>query len=245
MSPLKAIQFHIDSFKIVIDQLKQGRFIAYFIPGIIAAFIFASSFILIAQLQEIFSFVGDIPLIGNLLLEGINKSFGFVSLMLMQLYMFFVLTLLSPFNTLLSESLDSQLTGKKYSFSFSQVISDFFRMVLVVTIAIVLEFLFLAIWWIISWMLGMGFLDKIVYILISAFFFAFSFYDYSLERYKVGTLSSLKFAWKNLSSTLLTGLFFLALYAIPFAGVILAPVLTTMLTTVVYLRIMNIYTTKI
>ena len=245
MSPLKAIQFHIDSLKIVIDQLKQGRFIAYFIPGFIAAFLFVSSYLLIGQVQEIFSFVSDIPLIGSLLLEGMNKSFGLVSFILMQLYIFFVLTILSPFNTLLSESLDSQLTGKSYTFSLSQATSDFFRMILVVTIAIVLEFLILIIWWIFSWTLGMGFLDKIVYILISAFFFAFSFYDYSLERYKVGTLSSLKFVWKNLFSSLITGLFFLALYSIPFVGVILAPVLTTMLATVVYLRIMNIHTTKI
>jgi CysZ protein len=238
---MKAIQIHIDALKIVFDQLKQGRFIVYFIPGIFAAFIFFSSFMLISQIEGIFSFVGDIPLIGNLLLEGITQSFGFISFLLMQLYVFFVLTVLSPFNTLLSEALDSQLTGKSYTFSISQVISDFFRMLLVVTIALTLEFLILALWWIFSWMLGFGFLDKIVYILISAFFFAFSFYDYSLERYKVGTLSSLKFAWKHLSSTLLTGIVFIALYSIPFVGVILAPVLTTMLATVVYLKTMKIH----
>lgn len=216
----------------------------YFIPGTVAALMFLSTYTLVTEISQIFSFVGNIPLIGSFLLEGISQTFGLINVLIMQLYVFFVLTILSPFNTLLSEALDSQLTGKKYSFSISQVISDFLRMVLIVIVSLSIEFFLMGIWWIISWFVPFAFIDKIVYTVITAFFFGFSFYDYNLERYKQGPMNSLKYVWKNKITTILTGLTFLFIYYIPFIGVLFAPVITTMVATVVYLKNQNLLSQK-
>ena len=91
-------------------------------------------------------------------------------------------------------------------------------------------------YWNISWILNLGFLDTIAYILISGFYFGFSFYDYSLERHKQGVFTSLGFAFKNMGTVTLTGLCFLLLFYFPYIGVIVAPVIATMIATVVYLK---------
>lgn len=233
---MKAIQLHIQAIQIVFNELKEVRFLKYFIPGLIVALLFGSFFTLFNKTEGLFSFIEKIPLIGGFLSAGVSKTFGMFYFLIMQIYVFFVLTVVSPFNTLLSEALDAKMTGKNYTFDFAQVISDLLRMILVVFISLLLEFLFMGVYWLISWILGLGFLDFIIYSLISAFFFGLSFYDYSLERYKVGVFSSFGFAFSNFALVCITGIIFLVLFSIPYIGIPTAPVLATMISTAVYLK---------
>lgn len=233
---MKSIQLHIQAIQTVFNEIKEGRFLKYFIPGLIVALLFGSFFTIFNRTEGLFSFIEKIPLIGGFLSSGVSKTFGMFYFLIMQVYIFFVLTVLSPFNALLSEALDGKLTSKDYPFDFAQVISDFFRMILLVLISLILEFFFMGAYWLLSWILGLGFLDFIVYSLISAFFFGLSFYDYSLERYKVGVFSSFGFAFSNFWLVSLTGLVFLILFSIPYIGIPTAPVLATMIATVVYLN---------
>jgi CysZ protein len=233
---MKSIRIHIQALQTVINELKDGRFLKYFIPGLIAALLFGSFFTIFNRSEGLLSFIEKVPLIGNFLSAGVSKTFGMFYFLIMQVYIFFVLTVLSPFNTLLSEALDGKLTGQDYPFDFAQVFSDLLRMILLVLISFVLEFFFMGAYWLLSWFLGLGFLDIIVYTLITAFFFGLSFYDCSLERYKVGVFSSFNFAFSNFWMVTLTGLIFLIIFSIPFIGIPIAPVVATMLTTVVYLN---------
>ncbi|MGB0915662.1 MAG: hypothetical protein ACPGVI_06290, partial [Crocinitomicaceae bacterium] len=100
-----------------------------------------------------------------------------------------------------------------------------------------LEFAFMGIYWIISWFIGFEILDNIVYFCIAAFFFGFSFYDFALERYEAGVFSSLGFAFSKPLTMILTGGVFLAIYNIPIIGIPAAPVITLMVSTMVYLYI--------
>jgi CysZ protein len=233
---MKAIQLHINAIKIVADQLMKGHFLLYFLPGLLVSFFFMSFFTLIREGENAFSFLESVPLIGSFLAGFIKGTFGVLHYLILQFYIFFILAILSPFNTFLSEGLDAALTGKEYPFNFIQIIVDFLRMVGLVVMALTLQFFFMAIFWGFSWILGLSFLNTLVFALISAFFIGFSFYDYSLERYKAGIFSSLEFSLKNAWTTTLTGLLFLAIYSIPFIGLIFAPVLLTMVSTVVYLQ---------
>jgi CysZ protein len=233
---MKAIQLHINAIKIVADQLMKGRFLLYFLPGLLVSFFFMSFFTLIREGENAFSFLESVPLIGSFLSGFIKGTFGVLHYLILQFYIFFILTILSPFNTFLSEGLDAALTGKEYPFNFIQIIVDFLRMVGLVIMALTLQFFFMGVFWLLSWMFGLHFINSAVFMLISAFFIGFSFYDYSLERYKVGIFSSLGFSLKNAMTTTLTGLLFLGLYSIPYIGIILAPVLLTMISTVVYLQ---------
>jgi CysZ protein len=233
---MKALQLHINAISFMFIELGKGKYLLFFLPGIIISLIFWQIFLLTETVGNSFSFLEHIPLIGNYLKTGISGTIGFFQFLLDQLFIFSILTVLSPFNTILSDKVDSSITGKNYNFNFYQLISDLFRMILVVLLAFILEIFMLSIYWIFSVILNLGFLDPIAYFLIAGFFYGYSFYDYSLERHKKGILESLKFAFSNILIVVLGGSLFLLIYKIPSIGVIIAPVITTMITTFVYIK---------
>jgi len=225
---------HVEAWKWTFESLSKGKFLVYFIPGLVASLLFASLYTLTREVEALFGFLNYIPWIGEYIYAAISGTFGVIYFLFLQLYMFTVLTILSPFNTLLSESVDSDLTGKSYPFDFGQLIIDFLRMLLVVSLALIFELFFMISWWVISWVFGLDLLDQPMYFLISAFFFGFAFYDYSLERYKKGVIQSLGFAFSKMGTMILTGAGFLILYYLPYIGVMLAPVLTTIVSSYIY-----------
>ncbi len=109
-------------------------------------------------------------------------------------------------------------------------------MIAIVSIALFFELIFTGLWWLISIMIGIHFLNEGIFFMIAAFFYGFSFYDYSLERHREGIGGSMNYALSNKLNLLLSGTIFLVLYNIPLIGVIIAPVLTTILSIIVYLK---------
>lgn len=233
---MKEFKLHTDALLTLAGYLSQGKFLKFFIPGLVVALIFWQVFIAAQIVSDSFSFLQSIPLIGDILYSFISGTVGIIHFILQQIFVFFILTLLSPFNTILSEKVDTEITGTPFPFDMARIPGDILRMIVIVSIAIILELLLSGVWWLISTMIGIHFFDGIIYFVIAAFFYGFSFYDYSLERYKIGITGSMNYAFSNKVNMLLTGAVFLLLYNIPFIGVIIAPVLTTMVTTVVYLK---------
>ncbi len=237
------IKYHIDAVKIVAEQLSKGNFLIYFVPAI-----------LITTLFLLVSFFANLVFGDPATVEStgwfsvvLSKVGSVVDFIVVQLYIFFILTILSPFNTILSEKLDTRLTGTKFSFSIIRVINDLIRMIFIVLIALLLQLVFVGIWWFICLVTGIS--DTIIYeviaFLISAFFFGFSFYDHSLERYEISVPGSLRFAFSNILLITITGIIFKLLYYFPYfwevsyIGIVIAPVVTTMISTVVYLMVRN------
>ncbi len=237
-----AITHHINAIKIVFEQLSKGNFLIYFVPGLIIMFFY----LVITSLLAVF--IGDSvrSVDANWFHLFMLKIGSVVDFVLAQLYIFFILTILSPINTILSEKLDSKLTGQKFSFSFIRLFNDLVRMILIVIVSILLQLVFIGIWWLFCWIIG---LDDVVYtivsFIISAFFFGFSFYDHSFERYEISVGGSINFAFSNFLLVTLTGVIFKLLYyfpyfwEVPYIGIVIAPVLTTMISTVVYLSVKN------
>lgn len=236
---MKAFQNHIQAISNSFKNLLQGKFLLFFLPGLCVGIIFWQLFSALNTAEESLGFFDSVPLIGGYIQKGIESTFSFLDLIIEQFFIFFVLTILSPFNTILSEKVDSDLTGKKYPFDFGQLLMDFFRMILVVILAIIMEITCFGVYWVISWIFGLGAIDQVIYFLIAAFFYGFSFYDYSLERYHKGVFTSIGFAFSNMLTVTLSGSFFLILYYIPYVGIIIAPVLTTIIATYVYLLNQN------
>lgn len=237
---MKAIQLHISGISGTFAELGKGKYWLFFIPGLVVALLFWQIFLVTETVQNSFSILQNIPFIGSYLHSGVEGTFSVIQFVFNQIFVFFILTVLSPFNTILSEKIDSSITGKKYSFDFVEMLNDLLRMIFVVILSLFLEFFFMLIYWIVSSILGIGFLDQIVYFVIAAFFYGFSFYDYNLERSKIGVFKSLGFAFSNILLVALSGCIFLALYYIPFVGVVIAPVITTIITTIVFLKKKNI-----
>lgn len=232
---MKTIIYHINAIKITFEQFAKGRFLAFFIPAFILTFVYWYVQNYMNEVNETANSVSIIPWIGDYLSKGVETAFSIADFILKQVYIFIILTVLSPVNTFLSEKLDNRLTGFELKFDILRFVNDFFRMVFVVFLAICLEFTFMGVYWIISWMFGLDFIDGVVYFLLAAFFFGFSFYDYSLERYGIGVFGTIGYAFKNILTMVLTGSVFLLIYEIPYVGIPIAPGIAVMIATIVYL----------
>lgn len=237
---MNSIKYHIEALTITFKELFQGNFLLYLIPGSILTIIYLGIYYQTNSIAETLLIETDSSWI-NWAKGTINSSvqglFGLFNFVMEQIYIFATITLLSPFNTILSEKLENKLTGSKHKSSIIRFINDIIRMVFVVMIAITLEIAFLSFYYIISWLFGLGAIDGIVFFVITAFFYGLSFYDFSLERYQVGVFGTLGFAFSKPLSMLITGSIFILLYSIPVIGVPISPVITVMVSTIVYLYI--------
>jgi CysZ protein len=226
---MKTIGHHFTALQWTLQQFGKGKFLLYFIPGLLVAYFFwwlNNTILGWTEGTDPEGFWGKI-------VSGTGYALSATTNFIM---VFFILTILSPINTFLSESVDTELTGKVVGFDLMRFINDFIRMIFVVFIAIVLEFLFSGIWWFLDLFLPLDFLSPVVYFLIVSFFYGFSFYDYSLERYEIGIGGSFRFSKKYFLPTLVTGIFFMGMYYIPVVGIAIAPVVATILSTHVFLK---------
>ena len=231
---MKVFENHIYGIKMTFETLAKGKLWIFFVPGLAVGLMFFSILQVTGSIEEIVSWTKDIWVLGWLV-EGF---FYIVQLILYAIIQFIVLTLLSPFNSLLSEKFDSEITGREFKTSFIQILNDFLRAIFVAFIAITFEITCMIIWWTLSWFLpGSDFLDPIMYFLIAAFFFGFAFYDYSLERHGVSTTRSIGFSFSKMSYMLLTGSIFQLIFMSPYVGLFIAPVLATFIATGAYVKL--------
>lgn len=153
------------------------------------------------------------------------------------MYKFIILSLFSPFNSLLSEKVDNSLTDSKFDGGVNLMIRNLFRTIAILAVSTGLYLITVFCWWIISKIVGLHSLDSVVYFFISAYFIGFSFFDYSLERYDKGISSTLNWGFKNKITVLLSGLIFSLICLTPKIGIIFAPFFVTLNSTLVYLQI--------
>ncbi|PHR30288.1 MAG: hypothetical protein COA38_10655 [Fluviicola sp.] len=227
---MKAINYHIKGIITSLEQLFKGKYLIYFLPGLILTGIFLY---FRSRFTEIDLTTGYWWL--SWFDSGVSKALSIVDFLFEQLYIFIVLTVLSPFFTALGEKYDRELTGKVTEGGILRFINDMIRMIFVVILSLFLEFIFLVIYWLISKIFGFSeMVDTIIYFSIASFFFGFAFYDFALERYEKGVFSSLGFAFSAPIGMIIIGAIFQWLYMIPYIGIPVAPVLVVMISTVAY-----------
>ena len=233
---MKAINYHIKGIITSLEYLFKGKYLLYFVPGLIVTGLF---WYFDGQLSDtntewtsgvswlgwFDSGVSWLLGIGNSVMTYLNES----------LYIFIVLTALSPFFTALGEKFDKALTGHEVHGGLLRFINDLLRMIFIVIVSLVLQGLFLLLYWLVDRMFGFpDIMDEIVKYCIIGFFFGFTFYDFALERYAKGVGGSLKFAFSAPLGMIIIGVIFKVIYAIPYVGIPLAPVFVVMISTVAY-----------
>ncbi len=153
----------------------------------------------------------------------------FVWMILRTFDKYIVLIIVSPILALASEAADEKLTGRKYPFSFSQLMKDILRGSLLAIRNLFIEYgLFFA-----GFLLGfipvLGWILLIIYpfflILVSWYYYGFSMLDYSCERNKMGVRQSSSFVWRNKGAACGIGCIYWLIFLIPFAGFIFAPIM--------------------
>lgn len=133
---------------------------------------------------------------------------------------YIVLILLSPLFAYLSEKTEEIITGKKFSFNPDQWIRDIVRGML-----IALRNLFIETgWMILLFFAGLipviGWFSAIVLFVISAYFYGFSFIDYTNERHQMKIRDSVIFLRKYKWLAVANGTVFCLFLLIPLCGIL-------------------------
>ena len=236
---MNAIKDHVFAAKLAIDQLSKGKIWLYILPSVVVALLFYNVFSFFHHLSEGATVAQSVPFVGDYITTGLQKTVSFAVWITDQIYMFFILTLLSPVNCLLSEKIDNDVTGAKFDGGIVRIMTDLGRAFILLLFTLVLNFIVMGTWWLIALITGFHLLDPIIYFMIGAFFVGFSFYDFNLERYGIGFFGTVEFGFAKMSYMVATGATFTIIYMIPVVGLLLAPFLVTVVSTIVYLKMKN------
>ena len=231
---VQAFKHHWTGIEQVAKALLKGKFLLFFIPGLIVGLIYLYFQWQAQRVLSVVHVADDVPVVGSAISWLADGVFSIFNLIVSEFYKFVILIVLSPVNCILSEKFDSYLTGKEYKFDLIRLLNDFLRMILIVRSALLMEYIFLGIWWLFS-LLMPDFIGEAIFFLIASFFVGFSFYDYSMERYGLSFFKSWGLGFSKMSYMLITGGIFTLMIKIPAIGIIVAPVLTAMLSTAVYI----------
>ncbi len=231
---MKAINYHIRGIITTFEYLFKGKYLLFFIPGLILTGLFMIYGSTFKEIDESVDISGGYSWL-SWLDTGFSGVLSFLDSALESLYIFLVLTALSPFFTALGEKFDKELTGYEVEGGILRFINDFLRMIWIVIVSLFLQGVFLFFYWMIDALFGFPeVVDKVIKYCIIGFFFGFTFYDFALERYAKGVGASLAFAFQAPLGMIIIGVIFNAIYAIPYIGIPLAPVLVVMISTVAY-----------
>ncbi len=110
---------------------------------------------------------------------------------------FFLLIILSPVFSMVSEEVMQKLSGKSYKFSIRQLFKDVIRGIKITIRNLLYEYVSIALISIILYFLPhhniVSLFAKILIFLISSYFYGFSIIDYSLENYRYNYRASVGF----------------------------------------------------
>lgn len=135
---------------------------------------------------------------------------------------FIVLILLSPVLAIISEKVEEKITGNTYPFNIQQLIKDVLRGVIIALRNMIIEVGFLILLFFMSFIPVVGFATPFIMFFISAYFYGFSFIDYSSERNKMNIKSSIAFVRNNKGIATANGALFSLFMLIPYFGIMFA-----------------------
>jgi len=217
--------------------LSKGKFLNYFIPSVIVGILLGYYFYEIQAARETAKDADSLPILGGVISWVISNFVDLIDFIVESVFEFVVLVCFSPFNALLGEKYDNSLTGNKFDGGFIRLINDILRAIFIVVIALFFQLLISGSWYVLTKIINpLEAFSPIVNFVVPAFFFGFSLFDLSLERYGVSTFGSWTYSVKRMLAMLIAGSLFILLLKIPYLGIILAPGILTMITTYVYVH---------
>ena len=233
---MHAIIDHFYSLSKAISLLLKGKYLIYFVPGLFITILFLILTGGLFTANSALSFFESIPWVGSYIQIAVDKLFSWLSDISIYIFQFTLITLLSPFHTMLSQRIDEHETGRKFDDGWIKFFNDIIRTIGVAALGGILYLIIKFIWWIIASIFGLSILTPFISAVAIGFFTGFNSYDFSLERHDVSVRKSWKYAFQHPLQMTLTGGIFTALLYIPFMGVVIAPVLLTMVGTLNYIR---------
>lgn len=135
---------------------------------------------------------------------------------------YIVLILMSPILAFISEKTEKIIQKHDYPFSFLQLLKDVWRGILIALRNFMLEIAAILLLFLLSFIPVIGTLSFPILFLVSAYYYGFSFIDYTSERRKLKIKASVAFVRQNRGLAITNGALFAASLLIPFIGLSLA-----------------------
>ena len=171
--------------------------------------------------------------------EKNGSEFLLVGLQAILIYMMYfmnkymVLTLMTPILTPLSERTEYHLTGNKYPLILKYYIEDVVRAFKIILRNMLLQMLWMAAIYTVTFLYGLpNWVNEVLYYLIAFYFYGFSFMDYANERRRISIGDAIKFTRRHAVAAFVLGGIYVGLYVIPYAGVVIAPILSVVAGTI-------------
>ena len=139
------------------------------------------------------------------------------------IYKYIVLILMSPVMALLSEKVESIISGNSYPFNFWQFLKDVLRGVLLAIRNLILEIIFTILLLLLAVVSVIGMISPLLIFLLASYFYGFSMIDYYHERLKIPSGKSSRIIAKYKFFAASNGAVFLGMLFIPVIGLLVAP----------------------
>ena len=133
-----------------------------------------------------------------------------------------VLILMSPILAIVSEKAERVLEGNDYPFTFKQLLIDIVRGIRISIRNFAFEMLFIVLLFGLSFVPLVGLGTSPILVIVSAYYYGFSFIDYNLERKKYSVSDSVNYMKKNRGLVIGNGILFALILAIPIIGIALS-----------------------
>ena len=137
-----------------------------------------------------------------------------------------VIIFMSPVFSVLSEKIDKVLTGNKYPFSAEQTVRDIVRGIIIASRNMLIELVAIIIIFILGFIPFIGwvisFIGIFVLFAVAAYYYGFSFMDYTSERKKLNITQSIKYIKSNIGIAVGVGSIFALSLIIPICGTLIA-----------------------
>ena len=133
-----------------------------------------------------------------------------------------LLILLSPLLAYISEKVDAHLTGRSYPFRLNEFISDIVRGIRIALRNLAVEIGYTIVLFFVGLIPAVGFLVPIALFGVAAYYYGFSFMDYTLERHRYTVRQSIAMVKQHRGTAIGLGSIYMLLTTIPFIGLALA-----------------------
>ncbi len=163
------------------------------------------------------SFIGFLFMMGSMLLWLI------LLLLYFSLFKFLFLIVGSPVFALLSEKTSAIIEGKDFPFSFSQMLKDMRRGIVLALRNSLWQTVYVLSILLLSLIPLAGWLTPILALLVECYYYGFSMLDYTMERQKKTPAESIFYIGQHKGLAIGNGLVFYLMHLLPIVGWVLAP----------------------
>lgn len=158
-----------------------------------------------------------------LVIVGQGIIMGVLFLFYFSMFKFLFLIIGSPVFAYLSEKTESIIEGRKFPFSFAQLIKDIMRGIRIACRNLLWQSVYLLAILFLACIPVIGWIAPLIAFFTECYYFGFSMLDYSSERNKMPASQSIEFIGKHRGLAIGNGLVFYLMHAVLIVGWVFAP----------------------